>query len=59
MLKKEPLPFIGAALFLGWGASVVAGFSLAIMCGIIVGGFSSACVTTSILHAWQLAKPER
>ena len=51
--------FMPVLAFYIWGGPVLAGFSLAIMCGIIVGGFSSACVTTSILYAWQLAKPEK
>ncbi len=51
--------FLPVLAFYVWGGPVLAGFSLAIMCGIIVGGFSSACVTTSILYAWQLKAPER
>ncbi|MBR1896305.1 MAG: protein translocase subunit SecF [Pyramidobacter sp.] len=51
--------FMPVLAFYVWGGPVLAGFSLAIMCGIIVGGFSSACVTTSILYAWQLKSPER
>lgn len=51
--------FLPVLAFYIWGGPVLAGFSLAIMCGIIVGGFSSACVTTSILYVWQMKKPER
>ena len=51
--------FMPVLAFYIWGGPVLAGFSLAIMCGIIVGGMSSVCVTTSILYAWQLARPEK
>ena len=51
--------FMPVLAFYIWGGPVLAGFSLAIMAGIVVGGFSSICVTTSILYVWQLSKPEK
>ena len=51
--------FFPVLAFYVWGGPVLAGFSLAIMAGIIVGGFSSVCVTTSILCLWHEISPEK
>ncbi len=51
--------FFPVLAFYVWGGPTLAGFSLAIMTGIVVGGFSSVCVTTSILCLWQERLPER
>ena len=51
--------FFPVLAFYIWGGPVLAGFSLAIMAGIIVGGFSSVCVTTSILCLWHEISPEK
>ena len=51
--------FLPVLAFYIWGGSTLAGFSLAIMTGIVVGGYSSVCVTTSILYLWQLRSPEK
>lgn len=51
--------FIPVLIFYVWGGPSLAGFSLAIMAGIIVGGYSSVCVTTSALYLWQERSPEK
>lgn len=51
--------FMPVLAFYIWGGPVLAGFSLAIMAGIVVGGMSSVCVTTSILYVWQQHSPEK
>lgn len=49
--------FLPVLVFYIWGGSVLANFSLAIMAGIVVGGFSSICVTGSMLLWWYSAVP--
>ncbi|MDY3868374.1 MAG: protein translocase subunit SecF [Pyramidobacter sp.] len=51
--------FLPVLAFYAWGGPVLRGFSLAIMAGIIVGGYSSVCVTGSILKLWQDRSPEK
>ncbi len=51
--------FFPVLAFYIWGGPTLSGFSLAIMTGIVVGGFSSVCVTTSILCLWQERSPEK
>ncbi|MGI6075364.1 MAG: protein translocase subunit SecF [Pyramidobacter sp.] len=51
--------FLPVLAFYIWGGPTLASFSLAIMTGIVVGGYSSVCVTTSILYLWQLRSPEK
>ena len=50
--------FFPVLAFYIWGGPVLAGFSIAIMAGIIVGGYSSVCVTGSVLSLWNEMKPE-
>jgi len=40
-----------------WGGPVLLSFSFAFLVGIIVGTFSSICITTSLIVAWWLWKP--
>lgn len=51
--------FLPVLAFYIWGGPSLSSFSLAIMTGIVVGGYSSICVTTSILYLWQMRSPER
>lgn len=51
--------FFPVLAFFIWGGPVLSGFSLAIMAGIVVGGYSSVCVTSSVLYLWQQYSPEK
>ncbi len=51
--------FLPVLAFYLWGGEVLSGFSLAIMAGIIFGGYSSVCVTSSLLFMWYEKAPEK
>lgn len=44
--------FLPVLAFYIWGGPVLAGFSIAIMAGLIFGGYSSICVVGSLLMMW-------
>ena len=44
------------ALFV-WGGPVLSSFSFALLIGLIVGTYSSICISTSLLCAWWIKKP--
>lgn len=50
--------FFPVLAFYLWGGPVLSSFSFALMVGIVVGGYSSVCVTGSVLYLWQEYKPE-
>ncbi|MCL1940542.1 MAG: protein translocase subunit SecF, partial [Synergistaceae bacterium] len=44
------------ALYL-WGGPVLLSFSFALFIGLIVGTYSSICISTSLICEWWLRKP--